>query len=1128
MEEGGPRKKTNTQKLVEMFTEVTKQPVRITVNERTALKDQIRLKAREAREGIKARKQASQEILDIIKGLVIRGKVRPSQLRSLTKRAIKLIPTNEKSVEGFLDYFDRVVENANYDKDVENSKNAQKEAARFLKQKKKVPANKLEILEKIGKINPAYLDNPGLFAATVNEYLLALKSPTSKNYRVVPDDVINGYLNEASEASNKESEKRKKALLESKLRRALDNDNATEEELRAFQESGQYDAHVAKLEDNKKQAVLAALKRSAEETKESLGKYDYSEMNPQQQSIIDRLRRANIEALSPNELRSYILFGDNIIANDVTYGAESAAIVIEAKERLNDFLKNNENARRGRLAFKTLENLQEGTSAEVLGQSDAFRNIFGKGKILGVIQRALGIKELNEAQVEVNETIKDIEQEFDIFYKDLSKKYPKANDEDNLLAEGVVSYIIQKQPELTEEQSIAERIGTVEALIANWKRTEDQAEFGKKVETALNAVRGTTIQQILDNLKAKSEGNYKSLMWIKNTLLPTYREKIKSFDENFQNQIGDYSDPNYIPIAWKRRVISPESIEDSIDDFRREGISIPQPASTIARKRVVGIPKDQNGRDMDLDFNVRKDTFNSLVETVSKAYTAPAWLRIKSFLSDPRAVEVFGTEENLNNMTRMLGGLYFARNRRAYSMTGINKLADTLTTGLRRLGSGYALGGVSQAITQPADQILNTIINVGDPTIVGLSLMPGQQLAAIPFLQRFPIGQRADVLAGTNFLNASDAAYQRVERYLKSGNYKAAKAELMKFNDTWLIVLKKSDVFSARSAWMSYYMQGLKQAGITFKDWETENSLYDSDPQRQEIALRAEALTDINQGSSDPTKMALFAQRGRSGSENVLKAMLLPFNSFAVQQKARMASDFRDLITGTTSLKEKVDAAKGLTATIAGLLAFNYAATYIRAAMYAGGASMLLYAMGVEEEEMDEEEKKELAKFKFRKFMGRTVGNIIGGGGGQLAEGLAIDSFNYAAYMIYSANDMEEVKKKNGELMTFSTFKRTNAPLWRYESIGGGMDLGIFTIPTEQISKTAAAYKELATPEFMDKFTDEERRIIYLNSLIQTAYLTRMSDTDVYRTVGRAKQIVEETAEERERKRRAAIRKLAR
>jgi len=740
----------------------------------------------------------------------------------------------------------------------------------------------------------------------------------------------------------------------------------------------------------------------------------------------------------------------------------------------------------------------------------------------------MGIKDLNEAQVEINEVIKDVEQQFDSFYKENSKKYKDSTKEENLIAEGIASFLIQAVPDTNESDSIKIRRNLLNQFLDNISTDEAQSDYIEKARTALAKIDADSIEGILSNLKKEAPGNYESLVWMKDRLLPQFKEDLQQFQELFLNEQGDYSDPNYIPIRWRRAGgdVDPEKLGEVVEQFQSIAISSPQPKNTIRRIKMQNIPRDKSGVPMDLELNVRSNVFNSIIESVANSYSAPAWFKIKSFLTDPRASEALGGRDNVNQFIKRLGGLYYSRNRRAYLLEGSDRLMDVFATSARRIGSSAALGGFTQFPKQAADQIISTVIHSGNLKAVGENLF--WQREAMPLLQRHPIGQRADVLAGTQFLNSSDAAFDRIGKYLIQGKLQQAKSLAFSLSEKWLSVLKASDVWAARAAWMTYYQQALKERGIEFKGWEAENKLYDTDTERQEAALQADTTTDIYQGASDPTKMALFAQRGRSGSENVLKGLFLPFNSFAFEQKMTMLSTARDVMNKSIDADGRKRAARGFAARLGGMITFNLVKVFLISKIYELGKDLVLYAFGVDQEEPSEEEKQDDYNFKWRKFWGGFAGDFLAGGGGTLASNFAIDQVNRIAYMTAKIGGSPEIKKKDGTTMSFQTYKRNHAPLWRYEQMGSGVDLGIFGVVPEQIYATGSKFSNLATPEYMDKFSPQEKGVIYADALMQALYTARMTDTDVYRIFTKAAKSVEETAEEREKKRAAARRKLLR
>jgi hypothetical protein len=89
-------------------------PKEVTVKETTALKDQIRLEARAARDGEKSIKNFMRFVADGVKSMVGRGVISANQSAAISRRMAWLNPKNGESIEKFYKWVDKIFTDADY------------------------------------------------------------------------------------------------------------------------------------------------------------------------------------------------------------------------------------------------------------------------------------------------------------------------------------------------------------------------------------------------------------------------------------------------------------------------------------------------------------------------------------------------------------------------------------------------------------------------------------------------------------------------------------------------------------------------------------------------------------------------------------------------------------------------------------------------------------------------------------------------------------------------------------------------------------------------------------------------------------------------------------------------------
>jgi hypothetical protein len=1103
------------QRLFDVFMGVRVKPVKITGDEKALLKSQIRLKAAANRAAKQEQQRTADEVVEIIKSMELRGPVRPKQAQALAKRAAKVIWTSEKSMESFVEYAAKVVENANYDADLREAKAAQKRAKELSKQKKVAMSPQRLILQQIGNVAANKLDDPRMFAEMINYYLRGFKDVRSPDYVVVPDEEITGYISQLETESVKDQAEVERETNE-RLARKYDLDPNTIPELMSLINI------IEEIEGREnREALESILTDKAIETQDGLRGYDTTALTNTQKNLVESMLNVDLKSINTQERQMFIRISNNMIYNNQTNGAEYFVATAKGQQNARKAAQDSKMIQRNKAwiplipSFGSLK-LQEtlrNFSLELQSVADTFRNVFGKD-FMAKAYEMMGMLDLNEGFTKANNTIDEIQDLMAEFHQGNEKTYgDAARNQDGILSEGVAGFLIQEFPFKDEATSIQQRRNLINEYIANAResRQKDRVAMADRVEAILNKVDGASVQEILNNMKREYRPNYDSLMWYKDVLFPKYKDFLKQFDENFNDQANNYDSPNYLPIAFTSAgpalALGPEdvSIANSIS------LQPKQSVYTIKRQDYTKLPKDKDGNPKEIEFNLRRAAFNSLSDQINKAYTNPAWQQIFAFMKTPESVEFFGDKANRDFFVDRLNRLRASRARRGSVSGGaLEKALDSFSIISRKLGTGIALGGVFQWIKQPPDQLLTALGSGGRADLLAKNIAPSTQKAARELLNQFSIGRRGDSSAGYKYINQMEGHQSRMERYFSESKWEQAKEQGGKIADVWMVALKKSDFISASAAWMTYYEGELNKNDIKIDDWAKEAELVKTDPVRRQAAAYAEQMTDIYQGSSDPTSMATFAQSGKTGWENFTKALLVPFNSFAIQQRMRLYSDARDALNGTSGGKG------GLAGTIGGLILFHTTKRFVLPVISGGTAAVLYGMLGVDMEEPDEEKQKEMADRNWRQFLADITGNLLVGGTPQIVENRVIEAFNYASYMVGLQLESETVMDENGEIMSFDKYSKERSPFYRYKSYDNAMSLGMFDIGFDQAKETALQTKMLMDRDEMEMYTPEEQRLLYFSALSEWLYLMRLNDTDFARIVKKARRDMIKAAEERE------------
>jgi hypothetical protein len=1132
--EGAPRK-TSVQRLIEQAVGVRRPIVKLEVNEKTALKDQIRLKAREARETRKARKEAARELAEAVTQYVkdnqIRGPVRARQTISLAKQALKLDVNNEKAVDRYIMYVERVVENANYDKDLSDAKALRKRAKQIAKNKNIGPEQK-KVLEAIGNINPSFLDNPYEYNVLTERYLLGFLPVTSARYSIMPDAEARQYLESLEEQMKRNQAELDRAELERFFEARVDfaqqRGLSMEDAESLLNEDGDIAPTIQDYDLEKRKATEEMLLNLAQNAQKTLKTYDDTANTARQKELISFMQKVKLESITPDEKKRFIRFANNVLANGETFGVEQFEAIAKAQMASVEAAKDKRLSKKfaawiSPIAGETATEAAKGLAQYTQSEADTLKNIFGR-EAVGAFRKLLGLLELDRKQTLATKVKEQIANKVGQFYENLKKKY--GEDAVNMEAKtyaAAAGYFIQAEGNKTQEESIAYRRRLWQENIEDLRQSErksdrDEAELKQK---ALEALTGNSNAEILNSLKSLNPASYEQLMWWKDEMHPEHKEFLKEHNENFRNQADNYSENDYLSIhyKWKEYVETPSELdaqeyEDPIS-FR-----IRQSANSIKRKEHANLPVNpKTNTKANIDINFGYNQYSALTDQIDRAYTAPAWESVWAFTRVPEFETIVGGRANANFVKNILRNIKATRSKRAM-LDDENQIIGGNVALARRLATQATLGGATQPIRQVPDQLFKLFSTSGRWDIIASNIANSVinysgVVTNNPLLDKFPISRRGDARAGSQFAAEFNELARKVEASATNKKWAKYKELMNKMGEFWMTPLRASDAWIAKVSWLSYYEAYLNRNNIKMESFEREAELAETDQVRQEAAAQAEYMVDFYAGASDPTKMAALSKQSNNGWREFAKLVFLPLNSFALQQKSALISDARDLMLREGDRKA---ALAGIVGNVAGMVAFHGIRIYlIGGLIYPAGMAVLKGIFGIDMDEPDEEEQDKQVRDNWRKMKSSIYANIVAGGAGQFFEGLSIDAFNKTMYLWDAQINPDEILNKDGEVMSFGQYEKEMSPFYRYRSYASPeYTFGLVDVLTEQAQRSVTQTGQLLSDEEMSAYTPNEQAYAYFSTTVEWLYFFKMMDTDATRVARRLKQDMDRQVKERE------------
>ena len=129
---------------------------KVVVNERVALKDQIKLEAKAARESAQAYKKSLKDTATYVKGLVKKGLINTKQAAAILAKQANVNVFNQKSVDSFIEYVDNVFNKAELADKISRSKDLKSKAKKNVGGAKtgNIPQALKTVLEDLFSISP--------------------------------------------------------------------------------------------------------------------------------------------------------------------------------------------------------------------------------------------------------------------------------------------------------------------------------------------------------------------------------------------------------------------------------------------------------------------------------------------------------------------------------------------------------------------------------------------------------------------------------------------------------------------------------------------------------------------------------------------------------------------------------------------------------------------------------------------------------------------------------------------------------------------------------------------------------------------------------------------------------------
>ena len=949
----------------------------ITVDEIKALKDQIRLEAKAAREAKGDQSARRKAISNAINALQVVGKINLAKAKSLINKISTVDLNKAIQVEKALAYVEKVFTKADYDAKLSEAESLRK-SIKKLSKTEKLDVYPVEAAKRFSEIDPVLVED-------IESYIEEAKkvkdgvTPSTKNKTMPALDV-----KKTDEYTSSEVGKQKKIKLEAEkevfqeltglspdefslqdmreIVNGVEQDQPDDVREKELESKAKTNADVIKKGLNKAFNTVSTIVNQLIEAETDPFTGEIIELTKEQKKLVKDFLNIDINKLSDADA---VIALDSLInfATNKTTGGMGAVV-----ER-NEGIVNSNTAKALNLIAKPLAAIVKGDpgisrnwNKYIASLPVMLESMFkGQAKAL-LFEKLSGIKQIiNGAAAAESYAKKITDQYYEKFIKlpfsesvfGKTKTNPNGevfNSAFNDIERGMFAFMRRSVPG-EEQVEFDRRKSLIEQSI---ERLSKQGGVDSKKAEVYNEV----YEKILKDASSAAEveaqvdkTNVEAVQWMTDIWAQNYKS-LSDVNLNIYNKILG-NDFNYTPDSFS--LVEDTSITGEIGepifDFGYRKISDKKSGVLMDVQRPGNLPK---GRIINLGFD--SQNISNLEKARTDINTAGAIQKAKGFFESSNFEDIVPTKADRDILKERVSQYVEAKRGRQYIKKDAQKFLKVIN-----LYSGYAvsrtLGGLTQVVKQTIPVLVNTMINAGVENIgiIG-DLVSDSSLAKFLENSGYPIVNRG--LQSSTTLESNNT---KIENAAKGGFNKLVRG-MRDVQGFWLQkFLVNPDRYIAQASWMMYYTKSLNEQGVDTSniDWENHQVNTKAGDYAQQQVDRQQNITDADlQGE-------VF--RSKRPGVQVLRRVLLPFANFLLNQKARMYSDVTTLFSKTSDTQDKKSAGRSLTGLVAETIAFNALGLVLTQA---------LSAMSAESEDDKKAKEKRLSN-RFKGRAGQAIKDVL-------------------------------------------------------------------------------------------------------------------------------------------------------
>jgi hypothetical protein len=933
---------------------------KITVSERQALRDQIRLEAKAAKGAIQARQKIAVMIKDQLSGLFKKGIIKTSQMQAINKKLLQLNFFNQDHVDNFINYMDRVFRNAEYADKLTQANSLHTKIKRAIKDKT-IQAETRDTAKEFLKLAPYMIEDIDRYLEIANEVYEAVQQTKGTVVEGIAEVSFKkamdyGRVQEYTKLEKEAQEEvRKQRLLEKNqylVESGVLDENMSLKEMMSIIESIESDPESEVAKD-KERIIRDYVNRYFDSYRTILEEIVRTDIDPftgermylsaEQRSQISKFINVDLNVLSLKEAYHMVNAVDNFIVNQNMDGMQATIKAYQG-------IKNAKQAEKEGIVSRPLRAYWSKRLGRFWGEqfeqiTMMHERMFGGVRKAMRFDRLSGLSDLLTDKVVALKKHNAVIEKYSDRFGDV-KDFSKA---ENVFERGILGIVARnvQGSEVEQQEEFNKQKKNIQISIDTMKQGTD-----KQQNEAVIA------QQVYDEIlkdansyeeaKANSKDfNVAAVEFWQNEFAEIFDE-LQDVSRGVYNTILD-RDINYLPHTYKRFEKKGEGIEVSGDgsaffdinegfDTRETGVLM---KATKPKLTETGIPS--RILNFDFDSNMSRAIQGAFIDIS----TASTIRQISSFYGSNEFAKIVPNKEDRDlARDRMRKFIKRVKKKNYVQEDNFDVLAKSANY-ISSFSASRALGSLAQIPKQTISVAANTMMNAGG----NLSMI--DVFKAKDFIDKSGYGVSIRGIA-------SQADIQTINQILKKAEDSKGKQALdylKKMNDLYLeLFVAQPDVFIARASWITYYKKKLKALGEDTNDidWDTHEL-------NTEAADYAQRMVDRQQNFSDADLAGEFMSN-KKPIVQLLRKSLFPFASFGINKKAQIIGDMSVLYNKTASKDDRKAAITSLASWGVEQAVFSAVSIFIGNVLY----NFISNLMADYDEEDEEVKKSKLKAVQYR------------------------------------------------------------------------------------------------------------------------------------------------------------------